>query len=229
MSAAPRLTFDLPGDWTSARLLLRLLAAIDSPWDARMSGFTHRDTGECADLSMSPPRPELADLFAAGVDPIDPTIDDALLEAIHHHRSVVTVTAQDAPPDARADAIADALAVVRATAAIVTGGALAARCRSSGVAHGADAFHALVQVIDAVDADGGDVLPHLVRLVVRFDLLAEPPRTVGMGAFGVDEVTLPAAEQPGPAPDPSLAHARLVAAALAALRTPEDPSPGAVA
>ena len=210
------LAFDLVGDWTSARLMVRMVMLGDSPWDVLAAGFTHRDTGERVTLAMGPPQPALARAIAAGVDPARPTLDERLLEEVTAHRSVVVVAdPTGADPQRRAETL------LRAAGQIVNGGALAARCRSSGLAHGADGLHALVQRLDEADPDV------LVEAYVRFDTDPASARTWGMHALGLPDLAF----RVNPGPD--RARAALEAEALAWARsagttetgTPDDADP----
>lgn len=89
-------------------------------------------------------------------------------------------------------------------------GALGARCRTSGLAHGADGFQALVSAVDA--AVGTDAVTEaLFDLYVHVHDGSERPSTVGMHALGAPDVELVRAV------DPDLDLPRLRAAALAVL------------
>ena len=212
MSAS--LAFDLVGDWTSARLLIRLLLVVKSPWEPLRAGFTHRETGERVALSMAPPSADLARAFAAGSDPTRPTLDEPLIAAITAHRSIVSLaTDPTAEPDAASAEPSAPFArqrtLLRATRAVINAGALAVRCRTSGLAHGADAFCALVDRADA--ATGADLAEVMLATYVRFALGDDRPRTHGLHAFGSPDVAVDGAI------GPDRAHARLEAAALAAI------------
>ncbi|MEZ4241030.1 MAG: hypothetical protein R3F59_33695 [Myxococcota bacterium] len=221
------LAFELVGEWPSARMLLRLMLLNRPDWEPRESGFTHRSTGERVQLAMGPSMPELAEAIAAGVDPVRPSMDDALLSAVVHHRAVVVVS----EPSGRDD-VDRARTLLRAAGQIVNGGALAARCRTSGLAHGADALHVLVRKLAAAEGEGepgedadlallGEDAPSvLLQAYVRFDLSGEA-RTYGMHALGAPDVALDPAELAG-AGGVDRARARLEAAALGLLRGERD-------
>ncbi|MCB9683744.1 MAG: hypothetical protein H6735_01725 [Alphaproteobacteria bacterium] len=200
--------FDLVGLWNHPRLLLRLLAVIDSPWEALETGFTHRETGERVSLTMSPPNLGLVEAMLAGTDPVLPTIDEAIAKEMVDHRSVVGVSIRPGP-----DVLQTALTLLRGTDAIVNGGALALRCRTSGLSHGADGYQLLVA--EAERAEGREELARaLIRAMVLLVPTSERPCTIGLHALGAPDIVLKAAT------DPDRALARLEAAALAAVLDP---------
>jgi hypothetical protein len=87
------------------------------------------------------------------------------------------------------------LTALRAADAIVQGGAIAVRCGTSGLAHGADGFQALLQQAEAA-RDGSptlvsDLAEALFQCVVRL-ALAPVPMTIGMQAFARPDVVLDA-------------------------------------
>ena len=204
------LAFDLPGGWTSPNLLVRFLTLGNNPWQPLRAGFTHRVTGERVKLALGPPSEALAAAFASGVDRFRPTVDAALLDELLTHRSVVTVSdgTLDRTPFERARSLA------RAADAIVNAGALGARCRTSGLAHGADGFQALVAAADAA-ADADALAEALFDLYVHVRDGDGPSSTLGMHALGAPDVELVGAG------DPDLDLPRLRAAALAVLRGAE--------
>lgn len=212
MTAPPELVFELAGNWTSGRILVRLLMVVECPWQPLRAGFIHKDTGERAQLAMAPPQPALTEALAAGVDPVLPSIDDELLGRIAHHKSVVLVTAPGGP-----DPLKAALTAARAANAIVDGGALALRCRTGGLAHGADPFQWLVaQAEQAAEGTGElDLAAALFPIYIRRDLGGPQPQTLGMAALGAPDVVLPHPEPP------ARAAARLEHHALALLRGAE--------
>lgn len=179
------LAFDLVGGWTSPNLFLRLLTIVEGPWEPLREGFVHRDTGERARLSMGPPSPELAATFPSGVDPFAPTIDEGLSDEIDAHRAVVTVRSASDP----APALVRALTVVRATNAALNAGAVAVRCRTSGLAHSAEAFQALAAVVEVAGEESrAEALYGLYVLHAR-----SMGCTLGMHALGRPDVALRAA------------------------------------
>lgn len=218
MASAPVTAFDLVGGWTSPGLFVRLLTLGEGPWEPLRTGFTHRVTGERVRLGMGGRSATIAEAFAAGVDWFRPSIDEALLVEIADHRAVASVwdPSGDRP-------FSRALTLLRAANVVVDAGALAARCRTSGLAHGHDAVQALLAEAEAAAADGDAALAEpLLAAYVRFDPARARPCTLGMHALGAPDLALATA---GP-PDRDLP--RLRAAALAVLRgrtvaaTPDD-------
>lgn len=201
------LAFDLPGGWTSPNLLLRFLALGNNPWQPLRAGFTHRVTGERVKLAWSPVSNPLIAAFSAD---FDRRIDAALLDEILAHRAVVTVSidAGDGDPIARAVTLA------RAADAVVNAGALAVRCRCSGLAHGADAFQARVAAVEATAGVPSALHEALLEVYVDIPLRPGRPSTVGMQALGLPDVELPRAG------DPDLDRERLWGAARDLLRGP---------
>lgn len=200
--------FDLVGLWNHPRLLLRLLAVIDSPWEALETGFTHRETGEVVSLTMSPPNLSLIEAMLATTDPVLPTIDEAIGAEMLDHRSVVGVSIRPG-----ADPLATALTLLRGTDAIVNGGALAARCRTSGLSHGADGFQLLVAEAQRA-ADRRELARALIRATVLLVPTGDRPFTLGLHLLGAPDVVLE-----GPTAV-DRAVARLEAAALDAVLAP---------
>ncbi len=147
MPSAP--TLELVGDWTSARLLIRLLQVIESPWELSALGLTHAETGETCLLEMRGPDPRIAERFAAGECPVRPSLLPETHEAIAGHRAVVTV--RPAPDLEGWDA---ARAVLRCGSGIVDAGALAVRCRDSGLAHSGEHWQTLDRLATAAELEG---------------------------------------------------------------------------
>jgi hypothetical protein len=197
------LAFELVGGWTSARLLVRFLGLGDAEWEPLRAGFTRRGTRERVTLAMGPASPALALRFAAGVDRFRPTLDEALIDEVLAHRAVVVVS----DPRPAAPPLDAAATLVRAASAVVNAGALALRCRTSGLAHGADGFQALAGGVDRAD----DRVAALLALYVTF-AVGPRPSTVGLQAFALPDLELPVAG------DPDRDLPRLRAAALDLLR-----------
>lgn len=177
---------ELVGDWTSARLLIRLLQAIESPWRLGERGLTHEETGETCAVTMRQADPRLAGLFRAGDDPVHPSLTDAVVQAIDGHKAVVKVT-----PDPAHDGEAATLAVVRCADGLVNAGAIALWCPISGAAHDADRFQERVRELDAVD-DPALKREALFHLLVRPLVAGETSwHTSGMGLLGGPDVHCP--------------------------------------
>lgn len=210
---AVTVAFDLVGGWTSPHLLLRLMEVVDSPWEALKAGFTHRETKERVTIGMGPAVVGLAEAMLASVDPVLPTIDEPLALELPTHRAVVSVfTTQGKDP------LATATTVLRAADAVVNAGAMALRCRTSGLAHGADGFQLLVGEVERA-ADREAKAKALIRAFVLLRLTGPSPGTVGLHALGAPDVALA-----GPT-DPDRALAKLEAHALAAVLDPPKAGP----
>ncbi|MEZ4322716.1 MAG: hypothetical protein R3F61_34935 [Myxococcota bacterium] len=191
-----KLVFTLPGNWTGAWILLRLLEVVESPWRATELGFANLETGESAMLAMARAIPEVSRVFADGTDPARPPMDDDLIEQIAQHKAIVQVTG-----DLEADRPLQSLrTVLRATNAIVDGGALAVQCGNSGLVHSADAFQALMVAVEAAGDDEDALRRALFQVVVRFMLGDDggiagdegrlPAMTLGMHTLGRPDVML---------------------------------------
>lgn len=177
------LAFDLVGGWTSPNLLLRFLTLGDTKWEPLRAGFTHRVTRERVTLGMGPPSPSLAMAFAPGLDRFRPTIDADLLDEILTHRAVVTVS------NPVGTGLERVTTLVRAANAVVDAGALAVRCRTSGLAHGADGFQALAVDVEAAVGRPHDLVEALFGLYVHTHL--DPrPSTLGMSVFDAPDVEI---------------------------------------
>lgn len=185
MSSA-RAAVEVVGDWTSARLLIRLMQAIDSPWELTEAGLVHEDTGEVCLLEMRRADPALPAAFRAGESPVFPSLTDEVLAGIDGHRSVLRVVA--AEPLVGEDASA---AVVRCGSGLIDAGGIALRCVQSGVAHSAAHWQLLASQLDLA-ADAADrrsaLYQALVRPLVR---TASGWETVGMGLLDLPDVCAP--------------------------------------
>lgn len=174
---------ELVGDWTSARLLVRLMYAIDSPWELGDKGFVHSETGEICAVTMRQADPKVAAAIHAGEHPVHPSFTDDVLGAVDAHHAVLRVT-----PDPSLKGDAALAAAVRCADGLVNAGAIAVWCPASGAAHAADRWQVLAAELDAAtdDALRREVL---YRMVVR-PLVAAPERwhTDGMGLIGGPDV-----------------------------------------
>jgi len=158
-----------------------------SPWTVDSKGFVQRETGERAQLGMSlEPVTSLIDVFARGACPVRPSIDEALFAEIVAHKSVVSVSLEPGRTGPRA-----AFTLARAVDAIINAGALAVRCRTSGLSHGADAFQALVGRACTVDPeDDATLAAALYECYVLLHPEHRPPHTVGLHALGASDLAL---------------------------------------
>jgi hypothetical protein len=180
----PRPTLELVGDWTSPRLLIRLMAAIDSPWDLTERGLRSRQTGEVIRLEMRGPDLRLPPRFRTGDSPIAPSLTEELLDGVDGHRSVLRIQSASAlEPDK------ELLAVARCGAALANAGAIALWCPQSGVAHAADRWLELVKALESgEDEDREAQYSAWVRCLVR---TRQRWATAGMGLLGLPEVAVP--------------------------------------
>ncbi|HHO49675.1 MAG TPA: hypothetical protein ENK18_02105 [Deltaproteobacteria bacterium] len=169
-------TLELVGDWTSARLLVRLLVVIDSPWELSAAGLTHRDTGETCELQMRPRDASMIEVFRAGECPVRPSLSDEVMEGIAGHHSILTVSAS---PDLRGWEAART--VLRCGSALVDSGALAVRCLQSGLAHAGDRLSTLERMAGAAGDDRA-LLGESLYLAYVMPLVRDgaSPRTRGM-------------------------------------------------
>lgn len=175
----------LPGDWTSPWIMLRLLQVVESPWEATERGFVNEASGERALLAMGAPIEGLAKVFAEGTDPTHLPFEDALIENLEAHHAVVQVSTEEG----KGDPLRTLRAVVNAANAVVDAGALAVQVGSSGLAHSADAFQALVVAVDAAGEEDEALRRALFPVVVRFKLGREA-MTLGMHALGRPDAVL---------------------------------------
>ena len=172
------LAFDLVGDWPSPWILVRLLQVVDSPWEPGQRQFVHRDTGERCRVAMRmEPDPALVEAMREGVCPVKPSLDDDLLTQAAEHRAVATVWVDGEP------SVETARTLVRATAGLIDAGAVAVRCRGSGLAHGADAFQAIAAQLASDEADA------LVDALVRRQLVGTA-QTTGLALLGLPDVAI---------------------------------------
>jgi hypothetical protein len=179
----PRPTLELVGDWTSPRLLIRLMTVIDSPWDLTERGLRSRETGELVRLEMSGPNPRLSPRFRTGDSPIAPSLTAEILEGVDAHRSVLRIqTVSELEPDK------ELLAVARCGAGLVNAGAIAVWCPQSGVAHAADRWIELAKALEEDDPDREAQYTAWVRCLVR---TRQRWSTAGMGLLGLPDVSVP--------------------------------------
>jgi hypothetical protein len=186
----PTPTLELVGDWTSARLLIRLLQAIDSPWQLSAAGLTHVDTGETCTVSMRAHDPRLTDTFARGECPVRPSLNAEALAGIESHRAVVTVRAIDELTGWDA-----ARAVVRCANGLIDGGAIALRCVESGLAHSGDHWQTLERMAEAAEHEGNRVLlgeTLYMALVMPMAPYGDRLRTRGMALLEAPDAMIPA-------------------------------------
>jgi hypothetical protein len=179
------LVFTLPGNWTSDWIVVRLLEVVESDWRFTAEGFMNPETGEQARIAMARAVPDVARVFADSTDPVRPPLQDELIEQIRDHKAIIQVSTElDAAAPLRSLRTA-----LRATNAIVDGGALAVQCGNSGLVHSADGFQALVKGVEAAGEDDDALRRALFQVVVRF-VLGASPMTLGMHTLGRPDVVL---------------------------------------
>ena len=183
-------TLELVGDWTSARLLVRLLQVIGSPWQLSAAGLTHAETGETCELEMRGPDPRLIEAFAAGDCPVRPSLLPETLEGVATHRAVVTVR-----PAQELKGWDAARAVLRCGAGLIDGGALAVRCVHSGLAHAGERWQTLDRMATAAEREGDRrLLAEALYLALVMPMVREGDllRTRGMALLEAPDVVVPA-------------------------------------
>ena len=172
--------FDLVGDWPSPWILVRLLQVVNSPWEPGEEGFVHRRTGEACRVGFSG-RPDLRLVSAIhdGACPVTPSIDEDLLEQARDHKAVTVVWVEGEPSVARGRTL------VRAVAGIIDAGAVALRCRRSGLSHGADAFQAIAARLEAPETADEALVDALI-----YRQLVGDAQTSGMDLLGLPDIAL---------------------------------------
>ena len=172
--------FDMVGDWPSPWILVRLLEVVGSPWQPGDAGFTHRETGESCKVGFSPrPDSQLVQAMRDGVCPVTPSLDDLLLEQASSHKAVAVVWVEGPPSIERGRTL------VRAVAGMIDAGALAVRCRASGLSHGADAFQSIAARLDDPESESEALVDALV-----YRRLTPTAETVGLDLLGLPDIAL---------------------------------------
>ena len=158
-----QLIFNLPGDWTHPYLLFRLLEVVGSPWQGTEDGFIDLETDDRVTLAVGRRVEHLAEAFASATDPSRTPLSDAMLEALDAHQLVFQVQG-----DRGDDELLGLRATLRATNAVVDGGATAVQCVQSHLVHEADAFQALMKDVEAAGNDREALKQAMYRVVVRY-------------------------------------------------------------
>ena len=172
--------FDLVGDWPSPWILVRLLQVVNSPWEPRDDGFVHRGTGEACKLGFAArPNPSLVTAIRDGACPVTSTVDEDLIEQAQDHKAVTVVWVEGEP------SVALGRTLVRAVAGIIDAGAVAVRCRRSGLTHSADAFQAIAARLESPDTADEALVDALV-----YRQLSGDAQTSGMDLLGLPDVAL---------------------------------------
>lgn len=178
-------SLELVGDWTSPRLLIRLMIATDSPWQLTDRGLQSRETGDLCRLEMRGPDLKLAAKIREGDSPTAPSITEEIALAVETHKSVLRVVPLDSSGD---DAL---VALARCGAGLANAGAIALLCPQSGASCGADRWIALVEEIEA-EIDTPSKRERLASAFVRPLVRAgDRWRSLGMGLLGCPDVAVP--------------------------------------
>jgi len=179
----------LPGDWSSPRLLIRILYTIGSGWELGEAGLVERSTGRVATVSMGPPDDGLPDRMRAGDDPVYPSLTDERLAAVAAHKAVVEVRCAD-----ELEPRAACRLLLSCGAALIDAGAHAVWVASGGLAHGPERWQELARAVagDEAVAPGSEAEDlALYRAFVRPIVRKGPTwRTAGLAQLGESEVVV---------------------------------------
>lgn len=155
------LALELPGDWTSARLLVRILYTIGSDWELTEVGLVHQERGEACQIRMRGPDGDLVRRYRSWEDPAYPSFMDEDFDGLGDHKAVLELT----PGEGLVERAA-ARALLRCGAALVDAGARAVALPASGLAHSADRWQQLSRLADS-DPGGPAEATALLRAFVR--------------------------------------------------------------
>jgi hypothetical protein len=181
------LALELPGDWSSARLLVRILYTIGSDWELTEVGLVDQERGDACTLRMRGPDGGLVERFRAWEDPAFPSFMDEDYESLGTHKAVVTVRPGEGLVHREAG-----LALLRCGAALVDAGARAVALPGCQLAHSADRWQQLARLADQDPGGPGEVTA-LVRGFVRPAVRDGAGwRTVGLGPLGLRDVVVDA-------------------------------------
>ena len=179
------LALELPGDWTSARLLVRILYTIGSEWELTEVGLVHRDRGDACQIRMRGPDPSLQARYRRWEDPAYPSFMEEDYEGLDDHKTVVELTPGEGLVQREA-----AMALLRCGTALVDGGARAVGVPGSQLAHAADRWQQLARLADTDPGGPGEataVLRAFVRLAVRE---GSSWRTRGLAELGFRDIVV---------------------------------------
>lgn len=173
----PRL--ELPGDWTSPRLLVRILYTIGSAWELTERGLEDPETGDACQIAMGPPDLGLVARLAAHDDLVFPSLTPDRLEAAAGHKAVLTVTPAEGLEGASA-----CRALLACGDALIDAGAQAVWV-ATGVAHGPERWQ---EMADAVfDDDSIALFRAFVRTLTRS---GDHWRSTGLRWLGHPEIVV---------------------------------------
>ena len=181
----PELALELPGDWTSARLLVRILYTIGSEWDLTEVGLVHRERGDACRIRMRGPDGALQDRYRAWEDPAYPSFLEEDYAGLGDHKAIVELVPKEGAEPKEA-----ALALLQCGAALVDAGARAVALPDAGLAHSADRWQQLARLAETDPgghAEGTALMRAFVRLAVRAN---DAWCTRGLTALGVRDITV---------------------------------------
>jgi hypothetical protein len=171
---------ELPGDWTSARLLVRILYTIGSDWELTEQGLVHRELGDTCTIAMRGTDAGLPERYRAWEDPVFPSFQEEDFGELGSHKAVVELT-----PGAGLKGRAAALALLRCGSALVDAGARAVGVVGSRLAHSSDRWSLLAGLLEG--SEDTALLRAFVRPTVRD---GDRWRTLGLGLLGLPDVVV---------------------------------------
>lgn len=183
--SGPSLALELPGDWSSARLLVRILYTIGSDWELTEVGLVHRERGDACKILMRGQDAGLQRRYRRWEDPAYPSFMEEDYEGLDDHKAVLELT-----PGAGLVKREAALALLRCGAALVDAGARAVALPGSQLAHSADRWQQLARLADTDPggpAEGTAILRAFVRLAVRG---GEAWHTRGLAELGFRDIVV---------------------------------------
>jgi len=179
------LALELPGDWTSARLLVRILYTIGSDWELTEAGLVHQETGDACRIVMRGPDGGLVGRYRSWEDPAYPSFMDEDFEGLSDHKALVELTPGPGMVEREA-----AQALLRCGAALIDAGARAVALPSCGLAHSSDRWQQLARLADS-DPGGPTEATALLRAFVRPAVREGSDwRTVGLAGLGHRDVVV---------------------------------------
>jgi len=181
--SATALALELPGDWTSARLLVRILYTIGSDWELTEVGLVHRERGDACTISMRGADAALQSRYRLWEDPAYPSFMEEDYAGLDDHKAIVQLT-----PGAGSVQIAAARALLRCGAALVDGGARAVAVPGPQLAHSAERWQQLARLAEQ-DPSGPGGATALLRAFVRLaERHGDVWRTRGLAQLGSRDI-----------------------------------------
>lgn len=169
---------ELPGDWTSPRLLVRILYTIGSDWELTERGLEDPSTGAVCQVAMGPPDADLIARIAAHDDLVFPSLTPDRLESAAGHKAVLTVT-----PGEGLEGAAACRALLACGAALIDAGAQAVWV-GTGVSHGPERWQEMAA------ADGSDSIACYRAFVRPLRRTDDGWRSTGLAWFGHLEIVV---------------------------------------